>query len=258
MHFRTIILLLVTCLLTYNAQAQKKKPNKDVEVINFGDSESTSKENKVYHGLILKTSPVSFIFGRQPIELEKELKDYMSLQAGVGVTFEPLWAGYEDLVNEINDEVDGYYESDQWAIDEPDVYSDYSIRKGKPGFLVSLSPRLFFESDGFEGMYIAPVLRYSAQNYEVQKVQEGLPYIQRIDDVQKEHVKNFDLLVHYGGQNLYPKLTFEWFIGGGIRFRNNLRQDVGYDGFQASGNGEREFKDKKFRLEAGIRVGFQL
>ena len=258
MHFRTVLLLIAGCLSTYHALAQKKKPEKDVEIINFGDSESTSKNNRVYHGLILKTSPVSFIFGRQPIELEKEIQDFMSLQAGVGVTFEPLWTGYEDLVNEINDEVDGYYESDQWAYDEPDVYSDYSIRKGKPGFLVSLSPRLFFESDGYEGMYIAPVLRYSVQKYEVQKVLAGLPYIERIDDVQQEHVKNFDLLVHYGGQNLYPKLTFEWFIGAGIRFRNNLRQDVGYDGFQLSANGERAFRDKKFRLEAGIRVGFQL
>jgi hypothetical protein len=51
----------------------------------------------------------------------------------------------------------------------------------------------------------------------------------------------------------------EWFIGAGSRFRNNLRQDVGYDNTtQLSANGERTFKDKKFRLESGIRVGFQL
>jgi len=212
----------------------------------------------VYHGLILKTSPTAFIFGRQPVEIEKEVQDYMSLQAGLGVTFEPLWAGYNELVNEINDEVDGYYESEQWAIDEPDIYSDYSIRKGKTGFLASISPRLFFESDGFEGMYIAPVLRYSVQNFDVQKVREGLPYIDRSDEVQKEYVKNFDLLVHYGSQSLYPKLSFEWFLGAGIRFRNNLRQDVGYDSSLVSANGERTFKDKKFRLEVGIRVGFQL
>lgn len=258
MQFRNVLLLLIMCFFTYNVAAQKKKPNKDVEVINFGDSESSSKNDKVYHGLILKTSPVSFIFGRQPIELEKEVKDYMSLQAGLGVTFEPLWAGYDNLVNEINEEVDGYYESEQWAYDEPDIYSDYTIRTGKPGLMASISPRLFFDSDGSEGMYIAPVLRYSVQKFEVQQVLEDVPFIERVDETQDEHIKNFDLLVHYGGQNLYPKLTFEWFIGAGIRFRNNLRQDVGYNEFQLAQNGEREFKDKKFRLEAGIRVGFQL
>ncbi len=258
MQLRTILLLLTASLFTCHLYAQKKKPNRDVEVINFGDSEKSSKDDKVYHGLILKTSPVSFIFGRQPVELEKELKDFLSLQVGAGVTFAPLWAGYDDLVNEISDEVDGYYESEQWSFDEPDVYSDYSIRKGKPGFLASVSPRLFFESDGFEGMYMGPVLRYSVQNFAVQKVQEGLPYVERIDETQKEYIRNFDVLVHYGGQTLYPNLTFEWFIGAGIRFRDNLRQDVGYDDLFMARNGERAYKDKKFRLEAGLRIGFQL
>jgi hypothetical protein len=162
-------------------------------------------------------------------------------------------------LNEINDEFNGSTESEQWASDEPDNYSDYTIRTGKVGALFSISPRLFFDSDGYEGMYIAPVFRYSTQKFEVQKVREGLPYIERNpDELQQESIKNMDLLVHYGGQTLYPKLTLEWFIGAGIRFSKNLRQDVGYDYLFQSGNGERSFKDKKFRLETGIRVGFQL
>ncbi len=64
MQLRTILLLLTASLFTCHLYAQKKKPNRDVEVINFGDSEKSSKDDKVYHGLILKTSPVSFIFGR--------------------------------------------------------------------------------------------------------------------------------------------------------------------------------------------------
>jgi hypothetical protein len=43
-----------------------------------------------------------------------------------------------------------------------------------------------------------------------------------------------------------------------MRFRNSIRQDVGFDFNQQALNGERRFKDKKFRLEAGFRVGFQL
>lgn len=258
MKFQPAILLLLACFFVFDAAAQKKKPNKDVEIINFGDSESSSGKDKTYHGLILKTSPVAFIFGRQPVELEKELKDYLSLQVGAGITFEPLWTGYDELIGEFNEEVEGYIESEQWVHDEPDYYSDYSIRNGKPGFQASVSPRLFFDNDGFEGMYIAPVLRYSVQNFEVQKVQEDVPYVIRTDEMQKESIKNFDVLVHYGSQTLYQKLTVEWFIGAGIRFRNNLRQDVGYDEFFVARNGEHQFKDRKLRLEAGVRVGFQL
>ena len=257
MTFRPTLLLLMTCLLATQAIAQKKKPTKDVEVINFGDSDRSSSK-KAYHGLILKTSPIAFIFGRQPVEIEKEMKDYLSLQAGVGVTFVPLWTGYEELIGEINEEVEGYVESEQWVFDEPDVYSDYTIRKGKTGLMASISPRLFFDSDGFEGMYIAPLVRYSVQKFAVQKVREDVPFVERTDEYQDEHIKNLDIVVQYGNQTLYPKLSFEWFIGAGIRFRNNMRQDVGYNEFFLAQNGVREYKDKKLRLEAGIRLGFQL
>lgn len=259
MKIQTICLLFATVCFAYRADAQKK-PKSDVEVINFGDeSDDKKKDEGVYKGLILKTSPTTFIFGRQPFELEKEVKDYLSLQVGVGATFLPLYAGYDDLLAELREETDGSEISDQWDIDEPDYYNDYTYRTGKVGLLFSLSPRLFFESDGYEGMYIAPVLRYSTQNFEVQKVREGITSIERLpNDLQKESVKNTDLLVHWGSQSLYPKLTFEWFIGAGIRFRNNTRQDVGFDALTFSGNGERTFNDKRFRMEAGIRVGFQL
>jgi hypothetical protein len=258
----TVALLIaaVCCAYTADAQNPKKKPKSDVEVINFGDeSDDAKKEESAYKGMIIKTSPTAFIFGRQPFEFEKEIKDYLSLQVGAGVTFLPLYAGYDDLLAELRDESDESYVSPQWDQDEPDDYNDYTYRTGKLGLQFSLSPRLFFESDGYEGMYIAPVLRYSTQNFEVQKVREGeSTIIRNPNDLQKESIKNTDILVHWGSQSLYPKLTLEWFIGGGIRLRNNTRQDVGYNLATLSGNAERNFKDKRFRLEAGIRVGFQL
>ena len=262
MKIRTACLLLLAACLAYTAEAQnpKKKPKSDVEVINFGDETSEgSKDDKVYKGIILKTSPTAFIFGRQPFELEKEIRDYLSLQVGIGITFEPFYAGYDELLAEIREETDGYSESTLWDQDETDYYSDFSIRTGKIGPMLSLSPRLFFDSDGYEGFYIAPVFRYSAQNYAVQKIREGEASIIRTpNDTQKESVKNLDLMVHWGSQTLYPKLTIEWFLGGGIRLRNNTRQDIGYNLATLSGNGERTFKDKRLRLEVGLRVGFQL
>lgn len=260
----TACLLIAAACCAYSADAQnpKKKPKSDVEIINFGDESNDDKkkgEETAYKGMILKTSPTAFIFGRQPFEFEKEMNDYLSLQVGVGITFLPLYAGYDELLAELREETDGSDISDQWDLDEPDYYNDYTYRTGRIGPMFSLSPRLFFESDGYEGMYIAPVLRYSAQNFEVQKVREGIAVIERMPtDLQKESVKNTDVLVHWGSQSLFPKLTFEWFIGAGIRFRNNTRQDIGFDAQTLSGNAERNFKDKRFRMEAGIRVGFQL
>lgn len=258
-----IALLLLFCITAAQvsvAQNPKKKPKSDVEVINFGDNDDSKKEkDKTYKGIILKTSPTTFIFGRQPFEVEKQITDYLSLQIGAGIVFEPLWAGYEELLSELNSEFQEDYSSPLWDQDVLDDYSDFNIRSGKVGPMFSVSPRLFFESDGYEGMYIAPVLRYSIQRYDVQKVREGIGEIEYLPkDLQQESVKNMDLLVHWGGQTLYPKLTLEWFIGGGIRLRNNTRQDVGFSNTTLSGNGERQFNDKRLRLETGIRVGFQL
>ena len=241
------------------AQKDKKKPSTDVEIIDFGDESGSQKEQKVYKGLIIKTSPISFVFGTQPVELENEITDLLSLQVGLGVTFEPLWAEYDEFVAELVDASDGYCESRMWTYDECDYYNDYTIRTGKVGLLASASSRLFFDSDGYEGMYIAPFLRFSQQKFEVEKVREGYAFLERTpDDTQSESVTNFDILVHYGSQALYPKLSMEWFIGAGVRLRNNTRQDIGYDGLNLLRNGERNFKDKRFRFEAGIRIGLQL
>ncbi|MBK9335324.1 MAG: hypothetical protein IPM98_01570 [Lewinellaceae bacterium] len=261
MKMRTACLLLLAAVATNFAEAQNpdKKVNSDVQIINFGSESESSKTDKVYKGLIVKTSPTSFIFGRQPVEIEKEITDYLSLQVGVGLTFSPFWDGYNELLAELSDEEDIAEISDQWAYDVQDNYSDYSIRTGSIGPILSLSPRLFFESDGYEGFYVAPVLRYSIQHYRVQKIREGLPHIEHTpDETQKESIKNLDLMVHWGAQKLYPKLTLEWFIGGGVRLRNNTRQDVGFDFTMLSGNGEQSFKDKRFRFETGVRIGFQL
>ena len=259
MKIHTMCMLLVANCLAITLFAQKPKPKPDVEVINFGEEADKTQDDKQYKGLIVKTSPVSFIFGRQPIELEKEITDFFSLQAGIGVTFLPLW-NYSSTFEELLDEGSGYSESTQWGeYDETDYYNDLTIRTGKIGPMLSLSGRLFFESDGYEGMYIAPVLRYSVQKYQVQKVVEGASsLIYDPSDTQKEQVKNFDVMVHWGGQSLYPKLTMEWFIGGGIRLQDNLRQDVGRSASGLYLNGERSFNERNLRLEAGIRVGFQL
>ncbi len=265
MKFRILILLVISLLASDVVLAQKskskskKKPTKDVEVIDFGDDEDSKKDDKTYKSIIIKTSPISFIFGRQPFEIEKEITDYLSLQAGLGLTFLPI-INYQNIIGEEIEGLGDYScESTQWANDECDYYADYTIRKGSVGYMASFSPRLFFGSDGFDGGYIAPMVRFSQRKFEVQKVLEGTPSLERApNEYQPEKVKSIDFGVQYGYQTIYPKLTFEWFAGVGARISNNLRQDIGRDLDGNYGNGASEFKSRKFRFEAGIRVGFQL
>jgi hypothetical protein len=245
-------------LLAQPVFAQKEKnKNKDVEIIDFGDDSKVKNKQDDFHGIIIKTSPTTFIAGRQSIEIEKQVKDFLSLQIGVGVTFKSL-LDFSTLQEELYPDANTFCESTLWGnYDVCDYYLDRTIRKNRVGPLVSFSPRLFFESDGFEGFYVAPVLRWSANRYQVQKVAEGETFLTRVADVQDEYERNLDLVVHYGGQSLYPQLTYEWFVGAGVRLTNALRQDVGIDGNGGHQNADRRFKESKFRMELGIRVGIQ-
>jgi hypothetical protein len=255
------LLLIATVCPLAGLQAQKPKKKPDVEIIDFGEKEKVGgKKSKKYKEIIIKTSPTAFITGRQVIELEKQLNDNISIQGGIGLTFASLWTQTFDLYSYWREE-DGFCESTQWAPlpDECDYYNDFSIRKnGGIGPIVSASSRFYFGGDGFEGAYLAPVFRYSISRLKVQKVIEGYPYPEYdIDSWQSESTQNLDLVVHYGGQSIYSKMTFEWFYGAGIRIRNNKRQDLGYtiDGIV---NGERRFRDAIPRLEMGLRVGLHL
>jgi hypothetical protein len=241
--------LLATMLFTVPLIAQK---DKDIQVIDFGDDSQEDNKQSKYKGLILKTNPISFVFGAQWLEAEKELTDYMSIQAGVGVRFKSMvGVNYNSLLEELNG-TENSCDSPNWEYDICDDYSDYSIRKATAG-------PWFYDSDGFDGAYIAPVFRFSQARYKVQQVDENSNNETRLPDVwQNENERDIDLVIHYGYQNLHPKLTTEYFIGLGVRFNKSTRQDIGTTAFGNYQNGEKTFSQKLLRLETGIRLGFQL
>jgi hypothetical protein len=237
------------------ASAQKDKTKTDVHVIDFGDVGEKEKEAAPsYNGFILKTNPISFIFGQQWINLEKELSDFFSIQAGVGVTFGSLTGfTYDDLVSEIED--DGNC-PDAMPCDD---FTDKSYRTPKVGLYLSLAPRFFYESEGYEGAYISPVFRLSTTRYQVQKILEGASDEIRLEDsFQAETVRNMDIIIQYGYQYLHPRLTTEWFVGLGARLQKSKRQDIYYSDFGQYFNGNVTFKNTLLRVELGARVGFQL
>ncbi|MBN8681556.1 MAG: hypothetical protein J0L99_02845 [Chitinophagales bacterium] len=267
---RTLILLLCIGSLVPAAHAQRSKDKKkdDVQIIEFGEDGGRVRKQKQEKktGIIVKTSPTSFLMGRQPFEIEREVSSLLSLQVGLGLRFKPLIQS-----SELNQEISGsafveetyFCESDQWGgNDICDDILDYSIRKMNVGPIISFSPRLFFESDGYEGGYIAPVLRYSSLSGKVSRVVEDpinlgvLTYEETPS--QKESIRDIDLMVHYGQQSLFPKLTFEYFIGLGARIRSGKVQDIGFNDLGFIQNGERTLKSTNIRIEAGIRVGLQL
>lgn len=241
--------------------AQKNKKKNDVEIIEFGNSGSAGNSNtNNYSDYILKSSPTSYLAGSQFVELEKYMTDYLSLQAGLGLTFKPLiGASYDEIIDAITDESSSNCDSDNWAEDICDDYVDTEYRRYKMGVLLSGSARLFFDSDAMDGGYFGFKLRYSTLNLEVQDILPNMSIIERTEDSWvSEKVKRFDVVGHYGYQSVYSKLTAEYFLGLGARFRTETRQDLGRNQSSIVQSNLRTFKASGIRVEAGIRIGFQL
>ena len=261
MHLKAFLPFFLLLFSLSSLIAQKKKKDSDVEIIEFGDEKASgNRSSEPTLGYVIKTSPTSYLFGSQFVEAEKYVTDFLSLQAGLGLTFKPLVGDlYGEALAELDEDGGSYCDSDQWASDICDEYYDFSIRKFKPGLLLSTSLRLFFDDDAMDGGYFAVKLRYSIQNLEIQDIVQNSTSLERLDDQYvSESVKRFDLVGHYGYQTLYSRLSAEYFIGLGARFRKEDRQDVGINQSGIVQSTSRQFKASGIRIEGGIRIGFQL
>ncbi len=261
------LLLLTSLLVSFNLSpvlGQKEKEKRDVQIIDFGaDDERDGGKRRVNHGLILKTNPISFLFGHQTLEAEKELTDLISVQGGVGLTFAVQALGDVDLESLYGLGWEGirtYCQSEQWVQDFCDDYDDYTYREQKTGIKFTFSPRLFFNNEGFEGSYISPAITYSRLRYQVLMADETFSQNPQYtgQDFQPEFEAYTDFTIRYGYSILFDKLTAEAFAGIGLRKRKAERQDLGRDITGAVRNGIRQIEDSNLRLEVGLRIGFQL
>jgi len=215
---------------------------------------------KLERSTILKTHPFGFYIGWQPVELEQQINDYFSLQAGVGVTFKSN-LNYLDLSPFSKDPPFIYYsDSKNWVIDIIDNYEDDSgHRQTKPGYIFSFSSRLYLANDGIDNWYLAPSLILSSNNYQVQAVEKNNENIVYQNDFSEKEKLNFtDIIIRLGKQYKKGKFFYEYFVGGGKRFASSHRVDLGYN---SNGFVDQKFVDLKtseWRVESGIRIGLKL
>lgn len=258
MNYKLLTFLLVCFLFNGSISAQKS----DVEIIDFGDDNDT-KSDYVASNYIIKTSPVSFVFGSQMIEVERYMTDFLSVQAGIGLTFDVLYKDIldEDITSEIGlSQYSDYCESEFWG-EQNDICDDFVStfnRRIKPSILLTASARLFFNDDAMDGSYFAFKLRYARENVAIMDIAPNSSSVQRLSDQWfDESYRSFDIIAQYGYQVLYDRLTTEYFVGLGARFTKESRQDLGYLGGIVTNN-LLEVSTTLPRIEAGIRIGFQL
>ncbi|MBI1227674.1 MAG: hypothetical protein GC192_20740 [Bacteroidetes bacterium] len=253
--------LIISILFSLQVSTHAQQDGKNTQIIEFGGETKAEKKQERYRNFTIKTSPITWVYGTQSLEVEREISNHFSLQLGLGMRFkyrrEPSWE------YPLEDE-ESFQECDSPLWGENDLCDDYfdlSYRKVSPGPLVSLSARYFIAGDGFDGAYLAPTFSFSSLNYQVQQADETQQWnnVVRLPDTwQDESERSFDVVLRGGNQYLRPRAVFEYFAGIGARINHFKRQDLGHDDNGYIRNGERSFTKTWVRLEIGVRIGLRL
>ena len=237
----------------------------DTEIITFGDDNDYEERKQVETLLIIKTNPLSMISGRQFVEVEKPLTDFLTIEGGAGLTFSPAINGVQSIYTELfNSPSSIGCSSPNFGPEanycDQDDYSNFNIRSTKPGVWLTGSLKFYFYNDAPDDFYISLNLRYSTNRFDVQKaIPTEIPLQRDPSSLQSESVGNLDYTVRFGFQSLYSPLVSDFFIGIGLRRANHNRLDIGFDGATSEYvNAMQEFSTSRLLFESGVRLGFEV
>lgn len=206
---------------------------------------------------IVKTHPLSFVFGRQFVEVERKFNNYISLQFGLGLTFDQLISSEKDIY-ELEFENISIFGSINFenSFDIEDKTSLYRVQK--PGYFLSANPRIFFNGNGFDGMFFSPGFSYIRYNFDKVGIVENLRYEDRsTSKIDRENSIYKEISIRLGYQATHLSgLTFEYFLGYGYRYAKNYYQDLGYEKDIVVRKFQTITPENKSLLEGGIRIGY--
>ncbi len=257
-----------TCMFFFFvSQAQNDTPSKDVIFIEVGEPETkvASDKKKYKHtGLILKTSPISYIFGNQYLQVEKEIGNELSILGSIGANFEPLhnFESYT-IVGVSNDHVRNFgvfYESENFnsSNDITDEYNTRIYRKQKPSTYFDLGLRYYFSDYIFEGMFLYPIISYSTYSFEAQQAFRDNygSIVYNSDQTQSENRKHLNFIFRLGYQQVYHRVSFDFYVGAGASRFWGKGQDLGNVSPTEIGNLTRNYTGKGVVYQIGFTFGF--
>jgi hypothetical protein len=160
-----------------------------------------------------------------------------------------------DNVNKDNTEYtwNGGYTGDNYGAD--DGLYDFTYRTVKPGYMVSLQPRIYFESEAPDGAFLGVSFDHYQYNFE-SKGLNGDGSSTRGKKLIKEYEKMNDIMVLFGMQSIYDRITLEYTTGLGIRNIKGQKYATAIDGNGKYIDGMADYKRTTLNFELSIKVGF--
>ncbi len=237
------------------------------ETVVFSTKSSSPKEKKKRNGTsgydnVVKIAPLSFIIGKIPVYYERRINDFISVQAGLGLTSKHYFN--DILYSDGEGPTDNFYKSLKWNdANTTENFADNSPyggdgRKYNLGYTFSVEPRVYFDTDeGLDGFFLGIGYTKSRFNYSSKAVANNVSTLTYTGATVKEFDNLSTLMVSFGSQIMYDHLSLEYTGGVGLRSSKGERYiytSNGSTGKYATGTGIVDKTGLAFDLT--LRVGY--
>ena len=260
-----IALAAVALSPAYYAAAQTKKESdttkKTVIIFNSG-SDSRAKQSDGGFKNILKVSPVAFISGKIPFSYERKLSDLFSVQASIGLTTKNY---LKSLILESStsngDDANVTYKNSTLPADfkdSVDPINNFERRKASLGFMFSVQPRIYISEEAMEGTFFGLSFNMARFNYSIPGLVTANGESTYAGAAKKEFENVKTVMVNFGNQKLYDRLSLEYAVGVGIKSVNGEKYRAGtytnkfYEEISAYN------KKSDLAFDITLKLGFQL
>jgi hypothetical protein len=236
--------------------AQSRKNIKDSStVIIFNQSSTNSGEKKSRSGEnnIIKIAPLGFVSGTFPILFERSFTDFFSVQFSGGLTSKNY---SRSAFTKEGSSIKYTFPWDNDMNDQSEKLHSFDFRKPAMGYMASIQPRVYFESEGLEGSFLGLSFDYYKYNFQIPGMTNTNGDFKQNGAMQNESETLKDFMVHFGNQTLYDRISFEYSTALGIRNVDGSK----YVATQTSSTGFREgfatYKQTVFNFNIGLKVGY--
>ena len=261
-----LLLFIFTCLFV-NTKAQSSKERHDSTVViifNNNSSQTASARKKTKDDNIIKIAPLGFINGSFPILYERVITDFFTVQVGAGLTNKNYIRAVFEKASADGGAGAGSSVSYPWG--SSNAYQDvseplfnFTYRTSTIGYMFTIQPRLYFESNSPEDQFMGISYDYYHYGFSIPGiVADGAGAYAQTGSPKSEHENISDIMVHFGTQTVYDNITVEYTTGIGLRNVSGTKYvaDYNYTTNTVDYEGTATYKQTLFNYEIGIKIGY--
>jgi len=256
-----ILTLFTLVLAQLKAQSPKNRKDSTVVVIfnENKDANGNSKSKKTGESNIVKIAPLGFISGTFPLYFERRINNFLTVQVGGGLTSRNYVRGIIQKESSISEIAEYPWGENSQFNDAAEPFFGFKKRKPAMGYMFSIQPRLYFESDAPDGSFLA--ISYDYYHYATTiaglKVNSNNEVVHTGEN-KSEYENLSDIMVHFGYQYIYDRLTLEYTTGIGLRNSKGSKYAANFDYNTNSVNNEgfASYQQTAFNFSIGLKVGY--